>query len=103
MKDRDYEKATAYFKRASDLSPQTGKKDSLHKEAVDQFSTASVDLANQLITEGRYQQAQNTLRQPSATTTTRTTKRPSFSSPISSSPIIPTRPSPRNSGRTSSR
>ena len=25
MKDRDYEKATAYFKRASDLGPQTGK------------------------------------------------------------------------------
>ncbi|HEY3900481.1 MAG TPA: von Willebrand factor type A domain-containing protein [Chthoniobacter sp.] len=61
MKDRNYEKATAYFKRASDLSPQTGKKSSLHKEAVDQFSTASVDLANELITEGRYQEAQDTL------------------------------------------
>jgi Mg-chelatase subunit ChlD/tetratricopeptide (TPR) repeat protein len=61
MKDRDYEKAAVYFKRASDLSPDTGKKSSLRKEAVDQFSTASVKLATELITEGRYQQAQDTL------------------------------------------
>jgi general secretion pathway protein D len=61
MKDRDYEKASAYFKNACDLIPDAPNTHPLHGEAVDRFCDASVKLATQLITEGRYQQAQDTL------------------------------------------
>ena len=62
MKDRDYEKATAYFKNAADLISDAPNTHGLHREAVDRFCDASVKLANELITEGRYQQAQDTLQ-----------------------------------------
>jgi autotransporter-associated beta strand protein len=61
LKDRDYEKATAYFKNAIDLLPDTPATREQHKKAVAQFSEVSTKLANELITEGRYQQAQDTL------------------------------------------
>ncbi|HEY3901675.1 MAG TPA: Amuc_1098 family type IV pilus outer membrane protein [Chthoniobacter sp.] len=62
MKDRDYEKATAYFKNAADLIPDSPNTHGLHRDAVDHFCDASIKLANELITEGRYQQAQDTLQ-----------------------------------------
>jgi general secretion pathway protein D len=61
MKDRDYEKATAFFKNACDLIPDAPNTHALHQEAIDLFSESSVKLANNLVTEGRYQQAQDTL------------------------------------------
>ena len=62
MKEKDYEKATAYYKNACDLIPDAPNTHSLHREAVHKFCDASVELAKQLITEGRYQQAQDTLQ-----------------------------------------
>jgi len=62
MKAGDYEKATAFFKSACDLIPDAPNTHSLHREAVNRFCDASVKLATQMITEGRYQQAQETLQ-----------------------------------------
>ncbi len=62
MKDRDYEKATAYYKNACDIVPNAPNSRSLYEEALDKFCEASVKLAEQRITEGRYADAENTLR-----------------------------------------
>ncbi len=62
MKDRDYEKATAYFKNACDIIPNAPNSRSLYEEALDKFCEASCKLAEQRITEGRYADAENTLR-----------------------------------------
>jgi len=62
MRDKDYEKATAFYKNACDLIPNAPNTHSLHQDAVDRFCDASVKLATQLITEGRYQQAQDTVQ-----------------------------------------
>jgi general secretion pathway protein D len=61
FKERNYEKATAYFKNACDLIPDAPNTRALHNEVLDRFCNASLKLANDFITEGRYQQAQDTL------------------------------------------
>ena len=61
MKDRDYEKAQAYFKQATDIVPNAPNSRSLYEEALDKFCDASVRLAEQRITEGRYADADNIL------------------------------------------
>jgi general secretion pathway protein D len=62
MKDRDYEKATAYFKNACDIIPNSPNSQSLYNTALDHFCDASCKLAEQRIAEGRYADAENTLR-----------------------------------------
>jgi len=61
MKERDYEKAQAYYKQATDIVPNAPNSRSLYEEALDKFSDASVRLAEQRITEGRYADADNIL------------------------------------------
>ena len=61
MKDRDYEKAQAYYKQATDIVPNAPNSRSLYEEALDKFCDASVRLAEQRITEGRYADADNVL------------------------------------------
>jgi general secretion pathway protein D len=62
MKDRDYEKATAYYKNACDIIPNAPNSRELYEVALRKFCDASVKLAEQRITEGRYADAENTLR-----------------------------------------
>jgi general secretion pathway protein D len=62
MKEKDYEKATAYFKNACDIIPNAPNSRSLYDEALGKFCEASCKLAEQRITEGRYADAENTLR-----------------------------------------
>ncbi len=62
MKDKDYEKATAYFKLACDTIPNSPISRSLYNSALDRFCDASCKLAEQRITEGRYADAENSLR-----------------------------------------
>jgi len=62
MKDKDYEKATAYYKNACDIIPNAPNSRSLYNSALDRFCDASCKLAEQRITEGRYADAENTLR-----------------------------------------
>jgi general secretion pathway protein D len=62
MKDKDYEKATAYFKSACDIIPNAPNSQSLYDTALDGFCNASTKLAEQRIAEGRYADAENTLR-----------------------------------------
>ena len=62
MKERDYEKATAYFKNACDIIPNAPNSRSLYADALDGFCEASCKLAEQRITEGRFADAENTLR-----------------------------------------
>ncbi|MEP6673383.1 MAG: Amuc_1098 family type IV pilus outer membrane protein, partial [Chthoniobacter sp.] len=62
MKDKDYEKATAYFKNACDIIPNAPNSQSLYNTALHGFCEASTRLAEQRITEGRYADAENTLR-----------------------------------------
>lgn len=61
MKERDYEKAQAYYKQATDIVPNAPNSRSLYEEALDKFCDASVRLAEQRITEGRYADADNIL------------------------------------------
>lgn len=61
MKDRDYEKAQAYFKQATDIVPNAPNSQTLYNEALGKFCDASVRLAEQRITEGRYADAENIL------------------------------------------
>lgn len=62
MKDKDYEKATAYYKGACDLIPNAPKTQSSYNGALKGFCQASIRLAEQRITEGRYADAENVLR-----------------------------------------
>jgi len=62
MKDKDYEKATAYYKNACDIIPNAPNSQSLYNTALHGFCEASTRLAEQRITEGRYADAENTLR-----------------------------------------
>ena len=62
MKIRDYEKATAYYKNACDLIPNAYLTQHSYSRALRGFCAASCKLAEQRITEGRYADAENTLR-----------------------------------------
>jgi len=62
MKNQDYETAFAYFKSAVDVLPSSGGATaSLREEAVLGFSKASVALAKQRISEGRFEDASTTI------------------------------------------
>ena len=62
MKARDYEKATAYYKNACDLIPNAYLTQHSYARALQGFCNASCKLAEQRIAEGRYADAENTLR-----------------------------------------
>ncbi len=62
MKEKDYEKATAYYKQACDIIPNAPNSQSLYDDALEGFCDASCHLAEQRIVEGRYADAENTLR-----------------------------------------
>ena len=62
MKEKDYDQAVAQYKLATDLIPNASNSRRQYQRALDKFSEASVKLAEQRITEGRYQDAENTLR-----------------------------------------
>lgn len=62
MKDKDYEKATAYYKNACDIIPNAPNSQSLYNVALKGFCDASCRLAEQRITEGRYADAEATLQ-----------------------------------------
>jgi tetratricopeptide (TPR) repeat protein len=62
MKEKDYEKATADYKNACDIIPNAPNSRSLYDAALKGFCDASCKLAEQRITEGRYADAENTLR-----------------------------------------
>ncbi len=62
MKVRDYEKATAFYKTACDLIPNAYLTRGSYNRALQGFCNASCKLAEQRITEGRYADAENTLR-----------------------------------------
>jgi general secretion pathway protein D len=62
MKSQDYETAFAYFKSAVDVLPSSGAATAtVREEAVDGFSRASVALAKQRISEGRFEDASTTI------------------------------------------
>jgi general secretion pathway protein D len=62
LKNQDYESAFAWFKSAVDVLPGGGTATAaLREEAVDGFSRASVKLAQQRISEGRFQDATTTI------------------------------------------
>ena len=62
MKIRDYEKATAFYKAACDIIPNAALTGAAYHRALEGFCDASCKLAEQRITEGRYADAENTLR-----------------------------------------
>ena len=62
MKIRDYEKATAFYKQACDFIPNAYLTRGAYSRALQGFCEASCKLAEQRITEGRYADAENTLR-----------------------------------------
>lgn len=62
MDDRDYDQAVAQYKLAVDVIPNSANSSRQYRRALDKFSEASVKLAEQRITEGRYQDAELTLR-----------------------------------------
>ena len=62
MKVRDYEKATAFYKAACDIIPNAYLTQRAYNTALRGFCDASCKLAEQRITEGRYADAENTLR-----------------------------------------
>lgn len=62
MKNQDYESAFAYYKSAVDVLPSAGEATAaVRAAAIDGFSQAAVRLAEQRISEGRFQDAQVTL------------------------------------------
>ncbi len=61
-KDKDYDQAVAQYKLAVDLIPNAANSVRQYRRALDKFSEASVKLAEQRITEGRYQDAEITLK-----------------------------------------
>jgi general secretion pathway protein D len=63
MANQDYESAFAYFKSAVDVLPSGGPaSQSVREEALDGFCRAAVKLAEQRISEGRYQDATTTVK-----------------------------------------
>lgn len=62
LKNQDYESAFSYFKTAVDVLPSGGAATlTLREEALEGFSRASVKLAQQRISEGRFQDASTTI------------------------------------------
>ncbi len=62
MRNQDFETAFAYFKSAVDVLPSSGAATAaVREEAVEGFSRASVKLAQQRISEGRFQDASMTI------------------------------------------
>ncbi len=62
MRNQDYESAFAYFKSAVDVLPSSGPAThSIRETALDGFCRAAVKLAEQRISEGRYQDANTTV------------------------------------------
>jgi general secretion pathway protein D len=62
MMNQDYESAFAYFKSAVDVLPSSGPAtQSVREAALDGFCRAAVKLAEQRISEGRYQDATTTV------------------------------------------
>lgn len=62
MKNHDYETAFAWFKSAVDVLPSSGAATAaVRQEALEGFSSASVKLAQQRISEGRFQDASTTI------------------------------------------
>jgi general secretion pathway protein D len=62
MMNQDYESAFAYFKSAVDVLPSSGPaSQSIRETALDGFCRAAVKLAEQRISEGRYQDANTTV------------------------------------------
>ena len=59
---KDYETATAQLKLACDLIPNAPRTSRLYRRALEGFCEASVKLAEQRIAEGRYADAELTLR-----------------------------------------
>jgi general secretion pathway protein D len=59
MKQRDYETAFAQYKAACDLLPESDVTHSLRREALNGLDDAACDLAEQRISEGRYEDAKN--------------------------------------------
>ncbi|MEA3209975.1 MAG: ral secretion pathway protein [Chthoniobacter sp.] len=62
MADRDYAQAVVYYNQAVDNIPNAENSRREYRRALDKFSEASVKLAEQRITEGRYEDATNTLK-----------------------------------------
>ncbi|HYR58084.1 MAG TPA: type II and III secretion system protein, partial [Chthoniobacteraceae bacterium] len=62
MKDKDYDQAVAQYKLAVDIIPNASNSRRQYQRALDKFSEASVKLAEQRITEGRYEDAELTLK-----------------------------------------
>jgi general secretion pathway protein D len=58
MADKDYEAAVPYFKTAVDDLPEAPETHDIRAKALDLFCKASVNLADQRITEGRYQDSE---------------------------------------------
>jgi len=61
MNNKDYESAFAYYKSAVDSLPQSPATASERADALDGFSRAAVKLAQQRISEGRFEDAQSTI------------------------------------------
>jgi len=59
LKQRDYETAFAQYKAACDLLPESDATHELRREALNGLGAAACDLAEQRISEGRYEDAQN--------------------------------------------
>jgi len=62
IKARNYKEASASYKRAADTIPDSGSARVMHHTAVVKFCDASVKLAEQYITEGRFGDAEATVR-----------------------------------------
>ena len=62
MRDRDYDKAFVYYKRACDIIPNAPLSQSLYDRALHDLCDAGCKLAEQRITEGRYADAESTLK-----------------------------------------
>ena len=62
MRVRDYDKAFAYYKRACDIIPNAPLSQRLYDHALRDLCEAGCKLAEQRITEGRYADAENTLK-----------------------------------------
>ena len=62
MKDRDYATAVANYQEAANSIPNSENTEREHRSAVKRLCEASCLLAEQRITEGRYKDAENTLR-----------------------------------------
>ena len=62
MREKDYERAVANYKRACDVIPNAPLSQGLYNRALHAFCESSCDLAEQRITEGRYGDAESLLK-----------------------------------------